>query len=110
MGPPNTNQKANMERPDYLALDGQGFEVTRKARVIGELSLQDVAPACVEAATVIAQKLGMKAPGRINFGTPVFTAFKMTRPQAKGHEQAKLLLTAGHDVSLDYCPSYNESK
>lgn len=99
-----------MKRPDYLALDAQGFEITRKARVIGELPLQDVAPACVEAAAVIAQKLGMNAPERINFGTPVFTAFKLTRPQAKNHEQSTLLLTPGHDVSLDYCPSYNESR
>ena len=40
-------------------------------------------------------------------GTPVFTAFKLTRPRAKDHEQAKLLPTPGHEVSLDYCSSYN---
>lgn len=96
-----------MERPDYLALDGQGLEITRKARVIGELPHQDRAPACAEAAAFIAKKLGMNAPTRLNFGTPVFTAFKLTRPQAKNREQAKLLLTQGHQVSLDYCPSYN---
>lgn len=96
-----------MERPDYVALDAQGAEVTRKARVIGELPHQDRALACAEAAALIAKKLGMKAPDRINFGTPVFTAFKLTHPQAKNHEQAKLLLTHGHEVSLDYCPRYN---
>lgn len=95
-----------MERPDYVALDGQGLEITRKARVIGELPRQDRAPACAEAAASIAKKLGMNAPERINFGTPVFTAFKLKRPQAKNHEQAKLLLTHGHEVSLDYCPSF----
>lgn len=103
----NLEGSAHMERPDYVALDAQGAEVKRKAMVIGDLPHQDRGPACVEAAAFIAQQLGMNAPERIHFGTPVFTAFKLTRPQAKNHEQAKLLLTHGHEVSLGYCPRYN---
>lgn len=34
-------------------------------------------------------------------------ADELARPQAKVHEQAKLLLTMGGDLSLDYCPEFN---
>lgn len=94
-------------RPDYLALDAQGFEITRKALVIGELPHEARAAACFEAAAPIASKLNLPAPERIKFGVPVFQSFGLTRPQAKQHKQRDLLLTPGDDVSLDYCPSYN---
>ena len=96
-----------MIRPNYQALDAQGFEIPRSARVIGELPHADRAAACTEAAALIASKLNLSAPERIKFGVPVFQCFNMTRPQAKHHKQSVLLLTAGGDVSLDYCPSYN---
>ena len=88
-------------RPDYLAL-----EITRKAMVIGELPHEARAAACEEAALPIATQLNLPAPERIKFGVPLFQSFGMTRPQAKQHKQRTLLLTPGHDVSLDFCPSY----
>ncbi len=98
-----------MERPDYLALDSQGLEYLRKAREISELpTREDRLAACVEAAAEIARQLGVAAPPAIKFGVPVFQSFGMTRPQAKNHPNAKLLLTPGADLSLDYCPSYCE--
>lgn len=100
-----------MERPDYLALDSQGLEYLRKAREIGELPTPEARmAACVEAAGEIARQLGVTAPPTIKFGVPVFQSFGMTRPQAKNHPNAKLLLTPGCDVSLDYCPSYARSE
>ena len=97
-----------LNRPDYIALDAQGFEVTRKAKVIGELPQEARAAACVEAASAIAEKLNLPAPECIKFAVPVFQSFRMTRQQAKNHKASALLLTPGHDVSLDYCASYNE--
>lgn len=95
-----------MKRPDYLALDQQGFEITRKAQVIGELPVDARKAACVEATATIAAKLGLPALKPIPFGAPVFLAFELTLQQAKKHAEAKLLRTAGHELSLDYCPSY----
>jgi hypothetical protein len=98
----------DMKRPEYLALDNQGFEYQRLALVISELPLEDRSPALLEATTVIAAKLGLTAAKPIPFGAPMFTAFEgMTRPKAKHHAQVKLLLTLGADVSLDYCPGYD---
>jgi len=96
-----------LEIPNILALDKQGFEITRQAREIGELpSTEARQAACVEAASEVARKLGLPAPQSIKYAVPVFQSFGMTRPQAKTHAQSKLLLTPGHELSLDYCPSY----
>ncbi len=104
-----TYLEPTLERPDYLALDSQGLEYLRKAREISELpTREDRLAACVEAAAEIARQLGVAAPPAIKFGVPVFQSFGMTRPQAKNHPNAKLLLTPGADLSLDYCPSYCE--
>ena len=49
---------------------------------------------------------GLKLVDKLKFGTPVFCAFEgMTRSKSKGHPAAKLLLTQGCDVSLNFCPS-----
>jgi len=97
-----------MERPEYQALDSQGFEYPRPAQVIGELPLEARASALIEATAAIATKVGLNAVKHIPFGAPVFTAFDgMNRPKAKHHVESKLLLSKGDDVSLDYCPSYN---
>ncbi|MFC6281045.1 MULTISPECIES: hypothetical protein [Polaromonas] len=97
-----------MHRPDYLALDEQGREYRRKAKLIGELPVGARAFALIEATAVIATKTGLNPVKQIPFGSPVFTAFDgMNRPKAKHHAESKLLLTHGDDVSLDYCPCYN---
>lgn len=97
-----------MNRPEYKALDNQGFEYLRTALVIGELPLEARDSAMIEATAAISTKAGLNAVKRIAFGAPVFTAFHgMNRPKAKHHAESKLLLTKGDDVSLDYCPSYN---
>lgn len=97
-----------MNRPEYQALDKQGLEYLRPARVIGELPLEARAAALIEATAAIATKTGLKAVKHIPFGAPVFTAFEgMTRPKAKHHTEGKLLLTIGDDVSLDYCQTYS---
>lgn len=97
-----------MERPEYQALDKQGFDFLRPAQVIGELPLEARASALIEATATIATKAGLIAVKHIPFGAPEFTAFDgMNRPKAKHHAESKLLLTKGDDVSLDNCPSYN---
>lgn len=96
-----------MQRPEYLALDGNGIEYSREALIIGELPLEARAAALVEATSTIALNTGLMAVNRIPFGAPVFTAFAdMTRPKAKHHAESKLLLSVGDDVPLAYCPSY----
>lgn len=94
-----------MNRPDYEALDRQGFPYVRPAQVVAELPTPEARGTALESATQeIAKRMQTTAQRRIGFGTPVFAAFGLTRPQAKVHEQAKLLLTMGGDLSLDYCP------
>jgi len=97
-----------MKRPDYEALDGQGLPYIRPSKVVGELSTPEARGAALESATMaVAKKLQLSALRRIGFGTPVHIAFGMTRQQAKNHVDAKLLLTLGDDVSLDFCQEYN---
>lgn len=98
-----------MTRPQYEALDARGLPYSRPAQIVGELPAPEVRLAALfEAAPAIADKVGLKLTGRLKFGTPVFCAFDgMTRPKAKTHRDAKLLLTMGCDVSLDFCSSYN---
>ena len=98
---------ALLPRPSYLALNGHGTEYERPARVIGELPLQDRFQVLARATEHVAQRAGLEAVRTIPFGAPVFTAFKgMTRPHAKSHTWASLLLTAGDDLSLDMVPTY----
>lgn len=96
-----------MDRPQYEALDRQGIPYVRPAQVVAELPTPEARSSALEAATQeIAKRLRATAQRRIGFGVPVFVAFGLTRPQAKVHEQAKLLLTMGADLSLDFCPDY----
>ena len=96
-----------VKRPEYQALDGQGFEYMRDALVIGELPVEARADALREATEAIANKTGLLELKTIPFGAPVFTAFEgMTRPKAKHHAESKLLLTMGDDVSRDFCSTY----
>jgi hypothetical protein len=97
-----------MNRPKYEALDGRGLPYIRLARIVGELpSLEARRSALNSAILEIAKRLQSLATHQIGFGTPVFITFGLTRPQAKVHEQAKLLLTMGCDLSLDFCPEFN---
>ena len=98
---------ALLPRPSYLALNGHGTEYERPARVIGELPLQDRFQALARATEHVAQRADLEAVRSIPFGAPVFTAFKgMTRPHAKSHTWASVLLNAGDDLSLDMVPCY----
>ncbi|MDN0082389.1 hypothetical protein QU487_06430 [Crenobacter sp. SG2305] len=88
----------------YLALDGNGREVERSARVIGELPAPaERMVACREAAVGIAKLIGRPAPERIAYGVPAYLAFGMTRAEAKGHEHAEILLKSAADMPLIYC-------
>ena len=90
-------------RPDYEALDANGFPYIRKARIIGELpNAKDRLQALSTATPKVAAALGIKAKKTINFGTPVHMAFGLTRQQAKHHALSALLLTTGENLSLDF--------
>ena len=91
------------ENIQYEALDGTGRPAMRAATVIGELPHQDRATACAEASEGIGKLIERSATRSIPFGAPVYEAFGFTRPEAKAHPQAKLLLTLGHKVSLSFC-------
>ncbi len=95
------------KRPEYLALDNEGIEYSREARIIGELPLSLRHQALEEATERICELVGMQASGRIAFGSPVFCAFNsLNRNRAKAHSQSKLLLTFGDDIPLDLCATY----
>lgn len=97
-----------MQRPEYEALDGNGLPHIREARVVHELPTPEARGDALRSATQsIAQLLQITARRTIPFGAPVFVAFGLTRPQAKAHKLAQLLLTKGEDLSLDHCPQYN---
>ncbi|MDW5419171.1 hypothetical protein R6242_21590 [Iodobacter sp. CM08] len=87
----------------YQALDSNGREYDRFARVIGELPVSDRLIACREVATTIAKLIGQEAPDSISFGTPAYQAFGMTSAEAKNHEYAEILLKSGDDMPLIYC-------
>lgn len=97
-----------MSRPNYEATNGQGLPYIRLAKFVDELPSPDDRLRALDSAThQVARLLNSVATRRIPFGAPVFVAFGLTRPQAKNHAQATLLLTRGQDLSLDYCPEYN---
>lgn len=97
-----------MVRPDVEALDGHGLPYVRQAKIVGELPTPNARLAALDSGTLEGAKiLNLAAVRRIPFGGPVFIAFGITRPQAKNHPKAQLLLTTGYDLSLDYCPEYN---
>lgn len=87
----------------YEALDSTGKPMVREAKVIGELPLEDRQGACVDAAKGIGESIGLTPVRTVPFGAPVYEAFGLTRPQAKAHSQAELLLKLGHQVPLSYC-------
>lgn len=95
-----------MHRPNYEALDGQGSPYNRPAKVVGELPTSEVDAALTAATHEVAKLLNITAQRRIPYGAPVYVSFGLTRPQAKNHAQCKLLLTVGHELSLNYCPQY----
>jgi hypothetical protein len=95
-------------RPIFNGIDKYGLADLRPAKVVGELpNLQASRAALAEAIAVIAKQVGRAPVGPLKLECPVFVAF-MTRAQAKNHSAAKLLLTDCADLSLDYCPSYQE--
>lgn len=97
-----------MKRPPYLALDQHGREYERPAKVIGELPLEARSVALIAATARVAKLAGLVAFKTIPFGAPAFTAYEgMTRPIARNHSLASMLLTPGDDLSLDLCPTYN---
>lgn len=97
-----------MSRPHYEAANSQGLPYIRLAKIVGELPNSDDRLRALDSATQqVARLLNSVATRRIPFGAPVFVAFGLTRPQAKNHAQATLLLTRGQDLSLDFCPEYN---
>lgn len=97
----------NATRPTYEALDAKGLPYNRPARVVGELPHSDVRAALESATQEISRRLDMAAKGSIPFGSPVYVAFGLTRPQAKSHPEATLLLTHGENLPLDYCNECN---
>lgn len=99
-----------MKRPDYEGLDKHGIPYTRPAITIGELPHEDVSAALTSATREIESLLGVQALRRISYGTPVFVAFGLTRPQAKNHKEARLMLTKGESLSLDLCQEYDNGR
>ena len=93
----------------YEALDGTGRPYMRMAKVIGELPYEHRERACINAATGIGALLGQHPFRAVPFGAPVYTAFHLTRPEAKAHQQTKLLMICGCDVPLSYCVKLNSA-
>ena len=81
-------------RPQCEALDAQGLAHWRPAHQIHELPWEARRPAIIEATRTLETMLAMPAKRHVPFGAPIYEAF-MTRPLAKAHPQAKLLLTMG---------------
>lgn len=87
----------------YEGLDATGRPVIRPARLIGELPYELRRAACEAAAQAVGEYLGIAPRQALPFGAPVFEAFGLTRPDAKKHAAAALLLTHGHCVPLRWC-------
>lgn len=95
----HVNSRAGVE-----ALDGQGRPYVRLARTVDELVTPEDRLKALEVATmVVARRLGMAAVRRIPYGAPVYLAFGLTKPQAKRHREAELLLKHGLDIELELC-------
>ncbi|KKN85065.1 hypothetical protein LCGC14_0282340 [marine sediment metagenome] len=94
-------------RPEYEALDSQGYPYMRQARVVGELPSKDCRTALDEAVGMISREVGLTAVRPLSFGLAAFHAFGMNHREACRHAHSRLLLTQGVDLPLDYIPAYN---
>ncbi len=99
-----------LARPEYEALNDQGYTYLREAREIGELDVSERRAAINAAVPVISDKLGLAPVAPLSSGLPVYTAFGLKPGQAKRHSEAQLLLTKGIDLSLDLVPIYLPAK
>lgn len=95
-----------IKRPDYEALDAQGYPYMREAKVVDELPLADRRPALDAALTAVSKSLGMPASKALKFGLPVFEAFGLNRCEAIRHVKASLLLTPAAFLNLDFVTVY----
>jgi len=85
---------------------GEDGPFLRDARVIHELPTPEQRLiACAKAADTIGKLLGIVAKHSIPYGSPVYLAFDMARPDAKKHARSALLLMHGADLPLTYCNS-----
>ncbi|WP_427047114.1 hypothetical protein [Halomonas casei] len=89
-------------KPQYEALDAQGYAYMREPRVIGELPIAARRPTLDAAITKVSDECGLTASKPLSFGLPVFEAFGLNRREARRHAHSKLLLTQGTDLSLEY--------
>ena len=91
-------------RPEVEGLDAQGRPYFRQARTVDDLKTPEERLRALEDATmVVARRLGMSAVRRIPYGAPVYLAFGLTKPQAKRHREAEMLLKHGLDIELELC-------
>jgi len=96
-----------LKRPQYFELDKNGIERARPANCLGELDDEDRFFGRCSATEEISRLTGLKSTTTIRLDEPVYKAFEgMNRAKARGHQDAKLLLTIGSRVSLDYCPRF----
>lgn len=96
-----------IKRPEYEALDGQGYPHVREARYINELPTPEKRKqAMIDAMPAVSKLLGLVPISKISYGLPVHEAFKLTRTEIQNHQHAALLKTHGSEVSLDFVPQY----
>lgn len=98
------------KRPNYEALDAKGYPHMREARVVGELPLTERRPALDAALEAVSKSLGIPALHKLSFALPVYEAFGINHRVAGRHKQAKLLLTLGTNLSLDFIPAYSPER
>ena len=84
----------------YKALDQNGSEYERPAMVVHELPHKERLLYMEKATAAVEKITGLKAKGKVHFGTKACLAFGLNEKQAAKHEFAKILLTPGESLPL----------
>jgi hypothetical protein len=84
----------------YEALDPVGFPYLRPPTIINELSHSQRLLELETASQALAAKVSLTMITKANYGRPIYTAFGLTRKQAKKHEYSELLLKLGSDLPI----------
>jgi hypothetical protein len=88
------------QTPYYLALNGDGYEYIRKARIVSELPSPEARRDFLQQIKTSVEKTVGFTCERLFFGVPLYQSFGMTVKDARNSSNAKLLFTQGCNIKL----------
>jgi hypothetical protein len=86
--------------PAYLAIDKEGVEYSRDAKLVSELPTPEDRLQFLSAIKPKIEKLIGLSCEKLSFGIPLYESFKMSKKDARKHPANGLLFTQGCELKL----------